>query len=60
MSKPDPPMTREELHALIEETLYGYARIRSAVPWDIDNLMGAIEEHVQLRLTAAGLRESRS
>lgn len=57
MNKPETPMTREELRALVEETLYSYAKLRSAVPWDIDNLMGAIEEHVQLRLTEAGIGE---
>lgn len=51
--RPDPPMTREELHALVEETLYSLARIRGTVPWEVNNLMEGIEAHVQFRLAEA-------
>lgn len=57
--RPEPPVTREELHALVEETLYSLARTRSAVPWEIDNLMEGIEAHVQFRLSEAN-RELKS
>lgn len=44
-------MTREELAEVVAATICCHTRMSPAVQWEIDNLMGAIEKHVQLRMS---------
>jgi hypothetical protein len=49
----DVPMTREELAEVVASTICCHTRMSPAVQWEIDTLMGAIEKHVQLRMSRA-------
>jgi hypothetical protein len=42
-------MTTEELRDLMRETITGHSR-KDSTDWDLNNAMGAVEEHVAYRL----------
>ncbi|MGW6946205.1 hypothetical protein ACWGHD_04680 [Streptomyces xanthophaeus] len=44
-------MTREELAELVASTICCHTKMSPAVQWEVDLVMGAIEKHVQLRLS---------
>lgn len=50
IGRPDVPMTRDELRETIADVICNHARMSPAVQWEIDLLMGAVEQHVALRL----------
>ncbi|MEV3996654.1 hypothetical protein AB0K62_13390 [Streptomyces halstedii] len=47
----DVPMTTGELRDLLSETINGHSR-KDSSDWDLNNVMGAIEEHVAYRIEA--------
>ncbi|MEV8475965.1 hypothetical protein [Streptomyces sp. NPDC051173] len=47
----DVPMTREELAEVVASIICCHTKMSPAVQWEIDTVMGAIEKHVQLRMS---------